>query len=68
MGRFIAHLGHFLKSMRSFVWPKLLGNFKGVKIFHFSCETASTILGDFLQTLGDILLTPSGHPGHYSHT
>ena len=44
IGRFIAILGNYLKSMCTFVWPKLLGNFKEVKIFHLSIENC---LGNF---------------------
>ena len=58
------YLGNFLKPPATLCWPKLLDNFwKGVRIFHFSSENFLIILGNFLSTLGNILLKPSGHPG-----
>ena len=45
-------------------WPNVGHSLKRGEIFFiFPVKTFLSFLGNFLQTLGDFLLKPSGHPG-----
>ena len=47
IGQFHAIWATFLKPSCTFIWPKLLGNFKRFNIFHFSSENC---FGNFSAT------------------
>ena len=64
IGRFFAIWSTFKSLWLHYVGPNFREIFeKWCKSFIFQVKTSLPFLGNFLLTLGDFLLKPSGHPG-----